>query len=136
MSTAANAYRAPYTVAPYDTQLCVSSADFKTTAAVSYSRCTTHDMVAVNYTAAHQRNQNQNLNYKIDPPFQIHLNEREIKQRDKIKTMFAIKKRGSKKTGTGAVKPKSKVARKKKPEDGEFEFERKPPVPRQAHRAL
>lgn len=140
MSTASHApYRAPYTVAPYDTQLCVSSADFKTTAAVSYGRCTPHDMAVVNYTAARQRHQNQSQSYKIDPPFQIQLNEREAKQRDKIKTLFAIRKRGVKQAeaaGDGQTKKKTKTSRRKKAAEEAGGLQRKPPVPKQAHRAM
>jgi hypothetical protein len=139
MSTGASYFRAPYTVAPYDTQTCVSSVDFKTTAATSYNRVTPHDLTLTQYAADHQRRVNQAMSYKIDPPFQIHLNERETKQRDKIKTLFAIRKRGSakkKSTTTDAAKTKLKKSKRRVEMEEEYQFEKKPPVPRQAHRAL
>lgn len=136
MATTAS-FRAPYTVAPYDTHLCVTSSDFTSTAAASFLRASPHDLEVIRYNAIHQRNLSAAFNNRIDPPFQVNLNEREIKQRDKIKTMFAIRKRAGKKRSGSPQKPKKSTSRKPVVIDGvESEIKRKPPVPTQKHRAV
>ena len=119
-------HKQPYTYAPYETSHVIVPSDFKSVAALTYQNVKAEDMSKAQYTAAIERKHNQTKNYQIDPPFKIWLNEKQLRQRDAIKSKFAHRR------GHRNVSPKRKVAR---PVDTtKPDLVRKPPVPRQKFR--